>query len=811
MKKALFFLSIIFHLVVCTKTSLATTEDLLVTQEIRYLSTEATEVYLVWGINNWNIPERALRKEGSYIKDNLVYTRMEKKDDGFNVALKMKPNTLIDYVFWITRGPAKKKMDVWDLNKSPQKDYHTLANNNVILINPTVKSRPTEAINMLDFTKPVTGISVLCLLIGIALMRLLKVSYNPTPLKIIVAVSIMLTTYLILIRASTAGLSWDLYLYPLESLSKISWAAFYDFIYVFTLTVIFIILVILLKSKKKTSYYLAGLFVAICFLSLIVSIMNIRIVETIGRPFNYAWFYYSDFLKSVDSRTAVSSNLSKEYVLSVFMICLSALFSGAFFLIMADLLFKKNGIRIISVSTVLTCVMIYFIVAPGVIKNYKWDYDKLSNPIVAFAESINPFSHDPALFTMAVDENFQFKIPVQQKRKHIDKKKPEIKNVVVFVMESTPAEYVQPYSSSYHITPELEKHLSESVVFENIYAHAPSTNNSMVSLLGSIYPYLSYNVITKEKPDIKIPTISSELKKLGYRTAFFNSADNRFQKANEFLENREFDDIKDCYSVNCNKHFEIKDDKWDFPDGKDDECTAEDLTSWMKQKSEMPFFAMMWTYQTHYPYFTSGNEKAYVPDPVFNRYLNAINHNDLVLGQILNGLKQSGLYESTLVVVVGDHGEAFGRHDQTTHASGIYEENLHVPCVFINPIFNGERHQGIGGLVDIAPTIMNLLGYSYAEEWQGSDLFTKKESDRVYFFTPWADYLFGYREGSKKYIFNATKNLTEIYDLKIDPFETKNLALEVSQNTTICHQRIAGWVQYMNQFMCSLLGKAEIQ
>src|SRR5207237_5760195 len=98
------------------------------------------------------------------------------------------------------------------------------------------------------------------------------------------------------------------------------------------------------------------------------------------------------------------------------------------------------------------------------------------------------------------------------------------------------------------------------------------------------------------------------------------------------------------------------------------------------------FFSVIWTYQTHYPYFFSEKEEKYDDsDPVFNRYLNAVKHSDLVLGNLLSELKRKGLFESTLVVVIGDHGEAFGRHDQTTHASKIYEENLHIPCVFINP------------------------------------------------------------------------------------------------------------------------------
>jgi arylsulfatase A-like enzyme len=152
-------------------------------------------------------------------------------------------------------------------------------------------------------------------------------------------------------------------------------------------------------------------------------------------------------------------------------------------------------------------------------------------------------------------------------------------------------------------------------------------------------------------------------------------------------------------------------------------------------------------------------------------------------------------------VLVGDHGEAFGRHGQTTHASHIYEENLHVPCVFLNPAFSKKEFPGLGGLIDIAPTILSFLNQPAPAMWQGKDLFTATENDRVYFFASWSDYLFGYREGKHKYIFNATRNLTEVYDLESDPLESNNIVDKVESNIEVTHQRMAGWVQSVNRFI----------
>jgi phosphoglycerol transferase MdoB-like AlkP superfamily enzyme len=447
----------------------------------------------------------------------------------------------------------------------------------------------------------------------------------------------------------------------------------------------------------------------------------------------------------------------------------------------------------------------YTIVAQISLKEHKWNYDNLANPVVEFLGSMNPFVENSELYTMEVPDS----LTIVERPKDIDPKTSvqyadKIKNVVIVVLESTAADYIQPYDQKFKITPVMEKYLAQSIVFDNVYAHTPSTNKSMFSLMASVYSWLSYASITQEHPDINIPTLSSELKARGYRTAFFNSGDNSFQNANEFLSNRKFDEIKDCKSLSCGSQFVVNDKEWNGLDGIDDECTGNALTSWINKDISKPFFAMMWTYQTHYPYYTSATENSYTPnDSILNRYLNAVNHSDMVLGKIIEELKAKGLFESTLVVVVGDHGEAFGEHDQITHASKIYEENLHIPFILINPAFKGERRSCIGGMADVAPTIMNVIGVEPAEEWQGQSLFVTSHNKRTYFFCPWSDHLFGYREGNKKYIYNATKDITEIYDLEKDPNETKNLANE--QDIVLSHQKLAAWVQYQNKFMNGIL------
>ncbi|MGZ4041813.1 MAG: LTA synthase family protein [Bacteroidia bacterium] len=780
----------------------------LVKQEIRYHCKEATEVYLVWGINNWIKQEQGLWPEGTYEKDGLLSTPMKFKDGVFSIELKAKPNTIIDYVFWITKGPKNIPCDIWDVNRLPQKDYHSgMFNDNITLINSKMEVKPKQVLSILDYSGWLLIITGFIFLATYLLKKYFYKGYwiKPKLSRIILSVGFVVFLCHIFCRASVAKLSWDLYYEPFRNFTKVLWTGYYDFQYVIALTLFFFGLNYVLRNFPRIQKTNFIVFISLCFLSVITGILNIKIVETIGKPFNYRWFYYSGFLNSADSKAAVATNVTASYILGIIYIAFASILISVLIIYFLEFILLKFKLRKVALVLFISINLGYLLKANSELKGYKMNYDLVANPVGAFIESVSPFNSDPELFTMDIPHNLEFVKPCN-KTSWLASDVSKIKNVILLVLESTPAEYVHPYDSKYKATPTLEKYSANSIVFENIYAHAPATNKSMVCLLGSVYPWLSYTSITQEHPGVILPTISSELQKKGYRTAFFNSADNDFQRAGEFLANRRFDKVKDRKNLDCSLHFEETDHKHEALDGVDDECTANELMAWVNNKENKPFFGVMWTYQTHYPYYTVGKRKVFSEsDTLLNRYLNAVNHSDAVLANILENLKSNNLYESTLIVVVGDHGEAFGRHNQFTHASKIYEENVHIPCMFINPAFNGERRNITGGSVDIAPTIMELLKQPVPEEWQGNSLFTKQYNDRTYFFCPWSDYLFGFKEGDMKYIFNATKNISEIYNIKNDPFEMINLFPGSGDNIKISQQKLAAWAQYQDKYMKKLL------
>ncbi|GAI86004.1 unnamed protein product, partial [marine sediment metagenome] len=163
-------------------------------------------------------------------------------------------------------------------------------------------------------------------------------------------------------------------------------------------------------------------------------------------------------------------------------------------------------------------------------------------------------------------------------------------------------------------------------------------------------------------------------------------------------------------------------------------------------------------------------------------------------------LKSLGIYDSTLIIITGDHGESLGEHSEATHAYFIYDATVKVPLIFKLP---GKRQRrridDLVGLVDIAPTVCSLLGIDSLPEVQGRDLsqyfkgndgINKERHIYCESMTPTkynCSSLLGVVTRRFKYI-QAPR--PELYDLIEDPDEIKNLAESLPQRARIMQDRL---------------------
>lgn len=91
---------------------------------IKYVAPRAEKVYILWGLNGWQIPDQFLWPEGCGQKIGFPYCRMTKVDDAFSITLRVPQGATLDYCFNL-QVPSKN-VDVWDTNGAPHRDYHSV-------------------------------------------------------------------------------------------------------------------------------------------------------------------------------------------------------------------------------------------------------------------------------------------------------------------------------------------------------------------------------------------------------------------------------------------------------------------------------------------------------------------------------------------------------------------------------------------------------------------------------------------------------------------------------------------------------------
>jgi lipoteichoic acid synthase len=617
-----------------------------------------------------------------------------------------------------------------------------------------------------------------------------------------------LAPFLVAIRGRVTGLGWGGLLAPHLTIPKAIVAAYYDLALLAAVTAAAFGLAWLLRRRGGRATVVAKVHLGLALFILAAASVNVVAVSMLRRPFTYQWLYYSDFLQSRASYQAASSVLTPQ-ALAIFALTVAAFLALRLVLLRwADRRALAGGrVRGRSMLAVaLVGSLLYFAGAGHYLATRAmWRPGTLENPIIAFARSLAKDSV-PVIFTMdpgvsPADVLVGWERGEQGVLRPASEVEAEATNVLVVILESAGAPYYDLYGGSHGIDRHLMARRKDMRVFTSIYAHAPATNKAMLSILCATYPLISFQTLTREHPTLPLGCLSSELKRHGYRTGYFGSSDLRFQRAEEFLAARSFDVIEGFRERTCDLPIIAHStEDWPHADASDDGCTAASTAAWIEEDPETPFFAVMWTAMAHFPYYAPPPEVDYgVGNPFLNRYLNALSYADRVVEEVLRRIEAAGLAESTLIVIMGDHGESFGHRGYYFHSS-IYEDTARVPFILLQPgRFHGEEDHTVGGLVDLAPTVTDLLGLPPHGDWQGRSLFDPGRGGRAYFYSPWSDYLFGVREGPLKYILNATTGEYKMYNVVADPDEVHNVIAEHPGAEEQMQRRMAAWVQYQQE------------
>jgi len=337
------------------------------------------------------------------------------------------------------------------------------------------------------------------------------------------------------------------------------------------------------------------------------------------------------------------------------------------------------------------------------------------------------------------------------------------------------------------------------VIFDNVYAHVGRSSNSLAAMLLSVYPKLDFRDFTEEYPLVERTSLAAAFRGRGYRTGFMTSSDLSWAGWDVFLPSRGFAEVRDDHVLTCSEEVS----SW----GVEDRCLVDALIEFIGRETGRPFFAMGWTQQTHHPYEPSPgvpildllrNREA-VPDAYeLDRYLNILHETDRQLARLFEAVRRGGLADDTIIVVVGDHGQAFGYpHDSYLQGRTAYEEDVHVPLLIWSPRrYPVQVHLPvIGGHVDLAPTIAELTGVPAAADWQGRSLFDPSHPPRAYFYVAQDQFKLGIRENEWKYIYDLRAGTDELYNLAHDPDEQRRVTTEPPERSARLRQRLAAWAE----------------
>lgn len=321
--------------------------------------------------------------------------------------------------------------------------------------------------------------------------------------------------------------------------------------------------------------------------------------------------------------------------------------------------------------------------------------------------------------------------------------------------------------------PFFDELCQKGVYFENAYAPYPLTMKTLFSVLTGEYPSAEEKVIGEINPNIKIDTLSQYFHQKNYKSALIHGSYFRYQYKLPFLNNRGFDTLIDAKDLTDTTDIL---NSW----GVEDASVYRNAKSWI-ETDDNPFFLVLLPLFAHHPYdVPSSFLKTFPEKTSLDRYHNALRYGDEQLKVFVQYLIDSGVMDNTLLIVFGDHGEAFMQHDRNiAHAGYLYEENIQVPLLYYSPkILQQPRHyQEPVSVTSIFKTVLKIdqLASSMGDAGESEIIFPKPPSELVYFHTSVGRDISGLRDGPWKYIYEYPTDQSLLFNLNNDPFEKKNI------------------------------------
>jgi arylsulfatase A-like enzyme/Tfp pilus assembly protein PilF len=343
-------------------------------------------------------------------------------------------------------------------------------------------------------------------------------------------------------------------------------------------------------------------------------------------------------------------------------------------------------------------------------------------------------------------------------------------NILLITIDTLRADRLSCYGSQFVKTPHIDILAKRGALFSRAFANTSTTLPSHANILLGVTPnyhgvHENLNFIVSEE----LLTLAEHLKNYGYATGAFVGA---YPLESRFGLAQGFDIYDDNYNRSHTENFASL------------ERRAEDVIQgaleWLDGRRS-PWFLWIHCWDPHIPYDPPEPFKSQYKE---HPYEGEVAYVDLALGKLLDQMEESSLFDSTLIIFTGDHGESLWQHAEKTHGFFAYNSSLWIPLIISHPSSVPGRIGHFVSHIDIFPTVCDVLGIEKPSFLQGISLLPALKGGKLperpiyfeslypYYSRGWAP-LKGFIQENKKYI---SSPLPELYNLEQDFDELNNLA-----------------------------------
>lgn len=370
------------------------------------------------------------------------------------------------------------------------------------------------------------------------------------------------------------------------------------------------------------------------------------------------------------------------------------------------------------------------------------------------------------------------------------------KNVVIFIVESFAQEFIGELNKDLDngtymgYTPFADSLLRQSLYFDQSFANSGFSIDAPPSILASI-PRMDRPFVLSPFSLNHLNSIATELKNIGYNTAFFHGADNESLGFNAFVKSIGFEKYFGRTEFYADPRFGGKSEfdgtwgVWDEPF----------LQYFCAEIGEMPqpFLASVFTLSSHHPFAVPEKYKDVFVDEGIHKLHKCIRYADFSLRRFFETASKQPWFKNTIFVLTADHASSKRTHEVYKNEVG----GFRVPILFYDP--SGElpvgKHPGIAQQIDIMPTILNYVGYDRPYVAFGKDLLNTKPEDTWAF--NW-DFYPQFFKG--EYVMRSDgEKVTEIFNYVKDPLLKENLVGKLPQEKEMEREMQAIIQSYMQR------------